>query len=113
MFILPKLEYAFDALEPYIDARTMELHYTKHHQTYLDNLNAALKDYPELQKLSIEEILTQLPQLPEKIRQTIQDNGGGFLLRDISTGKDVGRVHIANGIVNNDGLRDYDVDLPD
>ena len=50
MFVLPPLPYAYDALEPYIDAQTMEIHYTKHHQAYVDNLNAALKNYPDFQK---------------------------------------------------------------
>ncbi len=78
MFKLPPLPYAYDALEPYIDARTMEIHYTKHHQGYLDNLNAALKDYPELQKKSIEDILKDLAGVPEAIRTTVRNNGGGY-----------------------------------
>ena len=58
MYTLPPLGYAYDALEPYIDARTMEIHYTKHHQGYIDNLNAALKDHPKLQALTLEELLS-------------------------------------------------------
>jgi len=77
MFLLPKLPYAYDALEPYIDAQTMELHYTKHHQTYVDNLNKALEGYPELHDKTIEELLGSLEQVPEKIRKAVQDNGGG------------------------------------
>ncbi len=78
MFKLPPLPYAYDALEPYIDARTMEIHYTKHHQAYLDNLNAALKDHPELQNKGIEYILKNLAAVPEPIRTTVRNNGGGY-----------------------------------
>ncbi len=99
MFTLPKLEYSYDALEPYIDAKTMELHYTKHHQTYIDNLNAALKDYPELQKKTLEELLKDLSALPEKIRVAVQNNGGGhlnhsqfWLWMDKAGGKPQGKV---------------------
>lgn len=100
MFTLPKLDYAYDALEPYIDAKTMELHYTKHHQTYIDNLNAALKDYPELQQKTLEELLTNLSALPEKIRTAVQNNGGGHLNHsefwhwlNKAGGKPGGKVH--------------------
>ncbi len=78
MFKLPPLPYAYDALEPNIDARTMEIHYTKHHQAYLDNLNAALKDHPELQNKGIEYILKNLAAVPEPIRTTVRNNGGGY-----------------------------------
>jgi len=77
MFKLPELPYAYDALEPYIDARTMEIHYTKHHQTYIDNLNAALKEHPELQAKSLSDLLSDLNALPEKIRTAVRNNGGG------------------------------------
>lgn len=77
MFKLPELPYAYDALEPYIDALTMEIHYTKHHQAYIDNLNNALKNYPDLQKKSLEDILTHLNNIPEAIRTTVRNNGGG------------------------------------
>ena len=76
-FTLPKLGYAFDALEPHIDARTMEIHYTKHHQAYINNANAALKDYPELQTLTAAQILQRLPDMPEKIRTALRNNVGG------------------------------------
>ena len=76
-FTLPKLGYALDALEPHIDARTMEIHYTKHHQAYINNANAALKDYPELQALSATQILQRLPQIPEKVRTALRNNVGG------------------------------------
>jgi Fe-Mn family superoxide dismutase len=74
---LPKLLYAFDALEPYIDAKTMELHYTKHHQGYIDNLNAALAQHPELQRLPLHELLANLGKVPEAIRTAVRNNGGG------------------------------------
>lgn len=76
-FTLPKLPYAFDALEPHIDARTMEIHYTKHHQAYINNANAALKDHPELQTLTAAQILQRLPDMPEKIRTALRNNVGG------------------------------------
>ncbi len=76
-FVLPKLGYAFDALEPHIDARTMEIHYTKHHQAYVTNANKALADYPDLHKLSAGEILKNLGAMPEKIRTTLRNNVGG------------------------------------
>ena len=76
-FTLPKLGYAFDALEPHIDAKTMEIHYTKHHQAYITNANKALAEYPDLQKLSAAEILKNLGTMPEKIRTTLRNNVGG------------------------------------
>ncbi len=75
---LPKLPYNYDALEPYIDAKTMEIHYTKHHQTYLDKLNAALEAYPDVSKKPIEEVLSTLDVVPEPVRQTVLNNGGGY-----------------------------------
>lgn len=77
-FSLPELPYAFDALEPVIDAQTMELHYTKHHAGYLNKLNASLEDRPLLVDLSIETLLKDLNQVPEEIRTTVRDNGGGY-----------------------------------
>ncbi len=76
-YTLPPLPYSYDALEPYIDARTMEIHYTKHHQAYIDNLNAALEKHPELQKISLVELLANLNRVPEDIRTTVRNNGGG------------------------------------
>jgi Fe-Mn family superoxide dismutase len=73
---LPVLGYAYDALEPFIDARTMEIHYSKHHQAYVNNLNAALEKHPEL-KLSLEDMLKDLTKVPEDIRGAVQNNGGG------------------------------------
>jgi len=78
-YSLPKLPYGYDALEPYIDARTMEIHYTKHHQGYVDKTNAALEKYPELQKKTIEDLMTNLKDVPEDIRTAIRNNGGGHV----------------------------------
>ena len=75
-FSLPPLPYAYTALEPNIDAQTMEIHYTKHHQTYVNNLNAALKDTPHEGK-SIEELVSGVEQLPEALRAPVRNNGGG------------------------------------
>ncbi len=77
MFSLPKLPYDYRALEPDFDEATMRLHHTKHHQTYIDKLNAALESVPELGSKSIEELLTNLDQLPEKIRDAVRNHGGG------------------------------------
>ena len=77
-FELPKLPYDFNALEPHIDAKTMEIHHDKHHAGYTSNLNAALEKHPELAKKSIEEILGNLNAIPEDIRGAVRNNGGGF-----------------------------------
>jgi Fe-Mn family superoxide dismutase len=77
MFKLPPLPYSFDSLEPYIDARTMEIHYTKHHQGYIDNLNAALVGHQEFHHKTVEELLARLDLLPEDIRAAVKNNGGG------------------------------------
>ncbi|GCE22138.1 superoxide dismutase [Dictyobacter kobayashii] len=74
---LPPLPYAYDALEPYIDAQTMHLHHDKHHQAYIDNLNAALKDYPQFDNLTIEELLRHIDDVPERIRTVVRNQGGG------------------------------------
>lgn len=71
------LPYADDALEPAIDKETIGFHYGKHLQTYVNNLNNALKDYPELQKLSLEELIANPDALPEKVRNAVRNNGGG------------------------------------
>jgi Fe-Mn family superoxide dismutase len=77
LFELPALRYAFDALEPAIDARTMEIHHGKHHAAYVANLNKALESAPEWQGKSIEEILRSIQLLPESIRVAVRNNGGG------------------------------------
>ena len=76
MYLLPKLGYGYDALEPFIDQKTMEIHHSKHHQAYVTNLNAALEKHPEL-TLSLEEMLKDLTKVPQDIRAAVQNNGGG------------------------------------
>lgn len=76
-FELPPLGYAFDALAPFIDAETMELHHDKHHQAYVDKLNDALKDQEDLQNLTIEELLAKVDSLPDAIKSAVRNNGGG------------------------------------
>lgn len=76
-FELPKLPYEYSALEPHIDARTMEIHHTKHHQTYVNNLNAAIEKHPELEGKSIEDLLKDLSSVPEDIRTAVRNSGGG------------------------------------
>jgi Fe-Mn family superoxide dismutase len=76
-FELPKLPYPEDALEPYIDAQTMNIHRTKHHQAYITNLNAALEKHPELASKSLEDLLSDLNAVPEDIRTAIRNHGGG------------------------------------
>jgi len=76
-FVNPPLPYAYDALEPFIDTKTMHLHHDRHLQTYVDNLNNTLKDYPELQTWSLEELISDPDGLPAAIRQSVRNNGGG------------------------------------
>src|SRR5579862_5802173 len=78
-FELPPLSYDFAALEPHIDAKTMEIHHDKHHGTYVTNLNNALADHADLQSKSIEELITNLNAVPEAIRTAVRNNGGGHL----------------------------------
>jgi superoxide dismutase, Fe-Mn family len=74
---LPPLPYDYAALEPHIDRQTMEIHYTKHHQAYVNNLNAALDKHPELYQKSLEDLLRQIDRVPEDIRTTVRNNAGG------------------------------------
>jgi superoxide dismutase, Fe-Mn family len=74
---LPKLPYAYNALEPHIDARTMEIHHTKHHQAYITNLNNAIKGKADLEKKSVEDLIRDLNSVPEDIRTAVRNNGGG------------------------------------
>ena len=76
-YVLPELPYAYNALEPYIDARTMELHHSKHHQIYVDNVNAALAKHPELEEATLESLLGDFSTIPEGVRATVRNNGGG------------------------------------
>lgn len=76
-FKLPELKYGYDALEPNIDELTMKTHHSKHHQTYIDNLNKALEGHEEFQDMDIEEILKSLEKLPEAIKTAVRNNGGG------------------------------------
>ena len=76
-FTLPELPYENSALEPNIDAKTMAIHHDKHHQGYVNNLNAALEAYPDLQKKSVMELLSDLNSVPEEIRTAVRNNGGG------------------------------------
>lgn len=85
-FELPKLSYAYDALEPFIDARTMEIHHTKHHQAYINNLNAALAKHPDLKVTNMDDLkalLQDLDKVPEDIRGAVRNNGGGHFNHDL------------------------------
>lgn len=78
-FSVPPLPYPYEALEPTIDTATMQIHHDKHHQAYVTNLNAALKDHPELQQKSAEELVSNLSAVPEAIRTAVQNNAGGHV----------------------------------
>jgi Fe-Mn family superoxide dismutase len=82
-FTLGPLPFTYNALEPYINAATIQIHHDKHHQAYITNLNAAIAEHPELHELSIEELLQPAKQLPESIRQTVHDQGGGHLHHEL------------------------------
>ncbi|WP_159123257.1 superoxide dismutase [Acinetobacter variabilis] len=75
-YTLPELPYAYDALEPYIDAKTMEIHHTKHHQTYINNINAGIEG-TEWEDLSVEELVSKANQVPEDLKNNVINNGGG------------------------------------
>src|SRR3990167_9239063 len=76
-YALPQLPYAYNALEPYIDAKTMEIHHTKHHQGYVDKLNVALEKFPQFSDETTDNLVKGLANLPEEIRITIRNNAGG------------------------------------
>ena len=76
---VPTLPYAFDALEPHIDAKTMEIHHDKHHATYVANANAALEKHPDLQQKSVEDLIKGINSVPEDIRTAVRNNGGGHV----------------------------------
>ncbi len=75
---LPKLSFSYDGLEPFMDAKTIEIHYKKHHQAYLDNFNKALAKHPELAEKPVDELLDNVNEIPEDIRQAIINHGGGY-----------------------------------
>jgi Fe-Mn family superoxide dismutase len=79
IYKLPELGYSYDALEPYIDAKTMEIHHSKHHQAYVDNLNKAIGEVTNFENKKIEEVIANLNDIPEAIRTTVRNNGGGHL----------------------------------
>ena len=101
------LPYAYNALEPYIDAKTMELHHDKHLQTYIDNLNSALKDYPRLQSFSLVQLIRSSGRLPQAVRTTIKNNAGGvYNHRFYFSG--MSPVHTEpSGIIADDILKTY------
>lgn len=74
---LPELPYGYEALEPHVDAETMRIHHTKHHQGYVNNLNAALEKHPELGEKTVEQLLSDLDSVPQDIRTAVRNNGGG------------------------------------
>ena len=74
---LPALPYDYNALEPHIDAQTMEIHHTKHHQTYITKLNGALEGHPDLASKSVDDLIADLASIPENIRGAVRNNGGG------------------------------------
>jgi Fe-Mn family superoxide dismutase len=78
-YSLPKLNFAYNALEPFIDALTMEIHHTKHHQTYIDKLNKALEAHADLQLKDLMELISNIPTLPNEIQNAVRNNGGGHL----------------------------------
>ena len=82
-FELPKLQYAYEALEPFIDAQTMTIHHTKHHQAYITNLNGALEKHPELASWSLEDLVARLADVPEDVRGVVRNHGGGTLNHNI------------------------------
>lgn len=77
MFTLPKLPYEYNALEPYIDETTMRLHHTKHHQTYVDKLNDALKDHTDLLEMNIDDLMRSFDKVPEVVKTAVRNHGGG------------------------------------
>lgn len=98
---LPPLPYPYDALEPHLDTQTMTIHHTKHHQAYIDKLNAGLEGYPDLQSKSVEELVVNLNSIPEAIRRIAQNHGGGhanhsffwpILKRDVKISGEIGKA---------------------
>ena len=112
MFKLDPLVYSYDALEPYIDARTMEIHYTKHHQGYVDNLNAALQSHTDLQNRTLYDLLTHLDALPAAVKMAVINQGGGhynhtlFWTMMCNGGKLLGKGDLQSAIINRFGSFD-------
>lgn len=112
MFKLDPLLYSYDALQPYIDAKTMEIHYTKHHQAYVDNLNVALKAHQDLQDKTLYDLLVHLDTLPTSIRAAVINHGGGhynhtlFWSMMTPSGKSLGKGDLQKAIVNRFGSFD-------
>lgn len=122
-FTLPPLPYPTNAFEPYIDAKTMEIHHDRHHQAYVNNLNAAVKDYPAVAAMTLEQILAKLSELPESIRTVVRNNGGGHANHSMfwqvmgpgggspagelqaAISRDLGGVETMQGRFNEAGLR--------
>jgi len=104
MFKLDPLSYSYDSLQPYIDALTMEIHYTKHHQAYVNNLNAALKSYPDLQNKTLYDLLVTIEDLPSSVKTAVQNNGGGhynhtiFWMMMTPVGKSLGQGTLMTAI---------------
>jgi len=103
MFKLPKLSYSYKSLEPYIDEETMQIHHTKHHSAYVENLNKALAEQKELLNVPIEKLLSEIDKVPKNVRQVVINNGGGHanhslfwtILTPKSTGKPSGDFMVA------------------
>jgi Fe-Mn family superoxide dismutase len=107
-FILPPLPYPYNSLEPYIDERTMIIHHDKHFKSYVDNLNAALKDYPQYHSWSIDKLITQADALPAKIRTKVLNNAGGvcnhcFYFDIMGSNNNIPYGEVLNAINNNFG----------
>ena len=101
MFTLPDLPYAYNALEPYIDAMTMQIHHDKHHAAYIKNVNDALANSPQFNNTTIEQLMAQLAQVPEDVRMKVRNNGGGHynhsLFWMVMSGNPKGEVRMPSG----------------
>lgn len=107
-FVNPPLPYAYDALEPYIDTQTMQVHHDRHLQTYVNNLNSALKDYPRLHTWTLTQLLCNAAMLPAAIRQAVINNGGGvynhiFYFNGMSDGE----TPLQEGLLYNKIVKDF------
>ena len=108
MFVLPKLQYAYDALMPYIDAKTMEIHLTKHHQGYIDNLNKALVLHPELQQWTLEQLLQNLDRVPADVQTIVQNNAGGHYNHELFWQMMTPKSHVVIGKLYQEIEREFD-----